>query len=123
MPFSRCPRPTGVRAASTITTSRPCSLVSMQGILAYDRSEVIRGGSRLGAAGPLRRVDSADSAQRLRADTDLSEGVRHARAPRDAATEDDRHALTARRRAPARNTTVRVAGDPRVVDSPGLRPH
>src|SRR4051794_17181424 len=38
MPFSRWPRPTGVRAASTMTTSRPCNLVLMQGSLANDRS-------------------------------------------------------------------------------------
>src|SRR4051794_16868566 len=38
MPFSRWPRPTGVRAASTITTSRPCNLVLMRTRLANDRS-------------------------------------------------------------------------------------
>src|SRR3954452_21863248 len=44
MPFSRWPRPTGVRAASTMTTSRPCSLVLMarayQTVVRYLRTAV-----------------------------------------------------------------------------------
>src|SRR5690349_18251193 len=79
-PFSACPRPTGVRTASTITTSRPFTCSSSRGhetavdvdrgadeeARVVGREELDRGGDLLLAAEPAeRRPRSLRGAQRV----------------------------------------------------------